>query len=208
MSNSGYPGQRKVVDAADMHASLQFAMRIFSGKMFTAIPVQVQSITGGGVGAIGRVDILPLINQIDIQMNATPHDTVFNVPYFRYQGGASALIVDPAVNDIGLAVCSSRDASAVKRTLKQSNPGSMRRFSLSDSFYFGCVLTGSAPTDYIQALPDGGFTAADRFGNSWAMDASGITINGILFPRGSSSFNIKTHYHVGSSPTNKPVDGS
>jgi hypothetical protein len=95
------------------------------------------------------VDVLPLVNQIDGGNGAMPHGVVHNIPYFRLQGGANAIILDPQVGDIGICVFADRDISAVKTAKGVANPGSKRRFDMADGLYIGGVLNG-APTQYLQ----------------------------------------------------------
>jgi phage baseplate assembly protein gpV len=75
--------------------------------------------------------------------------TIYNVPYFRLQGGANGVIIDPQKGDIGICVFASRDISTVKGTKKQGNPGSHRQYNFADGMYLGGVLNG-APTQYVQ----------------------------------------------------------
>lgn len=127
-----------------------FVILQWLSKMQTATLVRVVNCTNsGGVAPVGFVDILPLVNQIDGQGNSTPHTTIFNVPYFRAQGGANAVIIDPQPGDIGMAVFASRDISKVKSTRNQANPGSFRQYSFSDAMYIGGLLN-VVPTQYVQ----------------------------------------------------------
>ena len=120
------------------------------GKMQTATLVRIESCTNsGGLSPVGYVDVTPLVNQLDGQGNPTPHVTIYNVPYFRLQGGANGIIIDPQKGDIGVAVFASRDISQVKTTKKQGNPGSHRQYSFADGMYLGGMLNGT-PTQYIQ----------------------------------------------------------
>lgn len=98
---------------------------------------------------MGFVNVQPLVNQIDGEGNATPHGTVFNLPYSRLQGGANAVIMDPQPGDIGVAVFADRDISVVKRTRKQGPPGSFRKYAVADGIYLGMVLN-AAPEQYVQ----------------------------------------------------------
>jgi hypothetical protein len=133
----------------------RFILQQVLAKMQTATLVQVVSCTNsGGDSAVGFADVLPLVNQIDGQGGSTPHSVVHNIPYFRVQGGANAIILDPAVGDIGICVFASRDISAVKTTKAQANPGSYRSFAFSDGLYLGGVLNGE-PTQYIQFTNEG-----------------------------------------------------
>lgn len=120
------------------------------GKMQTATLVKIESCTNsGGVSAVGYVDVIPLVNQLDGLGNPTPHVTIHNVPYFRMQGGANAIICDPEPGDIGLCVFASRDITKVKATKKQANPGSFREYDFADGLYCGGMLNGT-PTQYVE----------------------------------------------------------
>ena len=107
--------------------SLTFIINQMLGKVGTMIPVKVVSSTSGGeLAPPGTVNIVPLVNQIDGNGdNSTPHGTIFNVPFWRLQGGATAFIVDPVDGDIGVAFCAMRDISTVVATKAQANPGSL-----------------------------------------------------------------------------------
>lgn len=119
-------------------------------KMQTATLVRIESCTNsGGLSPVGYVDVTPLVNQLDGQGNPTPHVTIYNLPYFRLQGGANGVIIDPQKGDIGVAVFASRDISQVKATRKRGNPGSHRQYSFADGMYLGGMLNGT-PTQYVQ----------------------------------------------------------
>lgn len=129
---------------------ITFMVQQALGKMQTATLVRIESCTNaGGLSPVGYVDVTPLVNQLDGQGNPTPHVTIYNVPYFRLQGGANGIIIDPQKGDIGVAVFASRDISQVKTTKKQGNPGSHRQYSFADGMYLGGMLNGT-PTQYIQ----------------------------------------------------------
>ena len=130
--------------------NMAFMVQQALGKMQTATLVRIESCTNsGGLSPVGYVDVTPMVNQLDGQGNPTPHVTIYNVPYFRLQGGANGIIIDPQKGDIGVAVFASRDISQVKTTKKQGNPGSHRQYSFADGMYLGGMLNGS-PTQYIQ----------------------------------------------------------
>ena len=84
----------------------------------------------------------------------TPHGIIYNVPYFRLQGGGNAVIIDPEPGDIGMCGFCSRDISSVKQNKAPSAPQSRRRFDYSDGLYFGGFLNGT-PKQYIH-FKDGG----------------------------------------------------
>lgn len=130
--------------------NIAFMVQQALGKMQTATLVRIESCTNaGGLSPVGYVDVTPMVNQLDGQGNPTPHVTIYNVPYFRLQGGANGIIIDPQKGDIGVAVFASRDISQVKTTKKQGNPGSHRQYSFADGMYLGGMLNGT-PTQYIQ----------------------------------------------------------
>ncbi len=172
--------------------------------------VQVKAVTvNDEVGPVGTVDVLPLINMMDGAGTASKHITIYKLPYARVQAGKDAIICDPVVGDIGVAVFADRDISAVKKAQKQSNPGSFRRNSMSDGLYLFTVLTKITPTQYIRFVRDSngptgmeivdcnsnkivtdsnGISITDTNGNTIIMDSSGVTINGVLIDQSSNVF--------------------
>jgi hypothetical protein len=138
---------------------LAFIVQQLLGKAQTATVVKVLSCTNdGGLSPVGLVDLLPLVNQVDGNGSPTPHGQISNIPYFRIQGGTSAVIMDPQVGDLGIAIFASRDISQVKVNKTQSLPGSSRQFDWQDGMYLGGLLNG-VPQQYVQ------------------FNSSGITIN-------------------------------
>lgn len=148
---NGIPsGQQKPQSTWGEFNNIMFAVQQAIGKLQTATLVRIESCTNaGGLSPVGFVDVTPLVNQVDAQGNPTPHVTIYNVPYFRLQGGANAVIIDPQKGDIGLCCFASRDITKVKSTKKQANPGSARQFSMSDGLYVGGMLNGT-PSQYVQ----------------------------------------------------------
>ena len=126
------------------------------GKIQTISLVLVKGVRATGVSPVGFVDVLPMVKQIDGADNAYDLGVIYNVPYFRLQGGASAVICDPHVGDIGLCGFCSRDISTVKRNKAPSAPNTRRQFDWSDGLYIGGFLNG-APSQYLW-LHDGGIT--------------------------------------------------
>ncbi len=108
----------------------------------------------GGVALAGRVDVQPMVNQLDGSLVQWPHGIIYSLPYFRLQGGASAIVITPTVGDIGVALYADRDISTVKATRDFGPPGSLRRFDMADGMYFGGILN-AAPTQYILLNADG-----------------------------------------------------
>lgn len=133
---------------------LRFAIQQELSELNTSLPVEVMSVTGVGVNPVGFVSLKILVDQVTGNDMTIPHDVIANVPYVRIQGGSNAVIIDPEVGDIGMAVFCSRDISAVKNARQSAPPGSRRMYSFSDCAYLGGVLNG-APTQYIQFTAGG-----------------------------------------------------
>jgi hypothetical protein len=141
-----------------------FLIKSLIARAATVTLVQVVKVANtGGVAAVGFVDLQPLVSQVDPNMNPTPHAVIRNNPYFRIQGGKNAIIIDPEVGDVGIALFASRDISAVSSTLtggkatvgqKPISPGSFRKYDMADALYLGGVLNG-VPTQYIQFAAGG-----------------------------------------------------
>jgi hypothetical protein len=142
-------GQQKPSSTWGEFNNIAFVVQQAIGKLQTATLVRVEACTNNGdLSPVGFVDVTPLVEQVDGQGVPMPHVTIYNVPYFRMQGGANAVIMDPQKGDIGICVFASRDISKVKSTKKQAPPGSFRQYSFSDGLYVGGMLNG-APTQYI-----------------------------------------------------------
>jgi Phage protein Gp138 N-terminal domain len=145
----GYTGWMDPEDTASDLAAHSFLINQIIGRLATSTLVKVLAVTNsGGVSAVGFVDVQPLVNQTDGAGQPTPHGQINNLPYFRLQGGTNAIIIDPQVGDIGLAVFCSRDISSVKATKAQANPASFRRHDWADGIYVGGVLNG-VPQNYV-----------------------------------------------------------
>jgi hypothetical protein len=159
--NLGFTTNAKPHDFAGEFNAIQYMIRQILGKANIATLVQVQAVTNnGGVSAFGFVDVLPMINLVDGLGNTVPQGqtNLYQLPYVRIQGGANAIILDPQVGDIGIAIIADRDISIIKATQAVGNAGSGRRNNLADGIYIGGILN-AAPTQYIQ------------------FNSSGITIN-------------------------------
>lgn len=198
----GYSGQQGLADASDEFNVWTFVIEQMLGLVRTATLVQVKAVTNDGdLSPVGFIDAQPLVKQIDGIGIATPHGTIFNLPYFRLQGGTNAIILDPKVGDIGIAIIADRDISAVKTTKAEANPGSFRRFDLADGIYLGGVLNGT-PEQYI-GFTDDGIKLADKNGNVIQMKPGSIAIKGNVTVTGSviagfggaDQVGLQTHKH-------------
>lgn len=149
--NNGTPtGQQQPSATWGEFNNLAWMVRQAIARLQTATLVRVVACSNNDtVSPVGTVDVVPLVNQIDGQGVATPHVTIFNVPYSRTQGGANAIIIDPKPGDIGIAVFASRDITKVKTTKATGNPGSLRSYNFADALYVGAALN-NAPEQFIQ----------------------------------------------------------
>lgn len=145
----------------------------------------------------GTVDVQPMVNQIDGDNRATPHGTVYGIPYRSWQYGKNAILADPAVDDMGMMVCADRDISAVKATNDIGPPGSSRQYDIADGVYLGGMLGTEDPEQYVKFADDGiilhdkngndittsptGINWTDVNNNVLLSNSTGISINGVVF---------------------------
>lgn len=155
MPDKSLNGFRSTQASSTSANATYFMIRQYMAKMRTATIVKVLAVTNnGGVSPVGMVDIQPMVQQIDGVGNVTSRAAIYNVPYLRLQGGTDAVILDPKVGDLGIALFCDRDLSIVKTTKAEGAPGSMRRNSSADALYIGGILNGT-PTQYVQFSTSG-----------------------------------------------------
>lgn len=151
----GYVGYANESSDASELNRMSFVIERILARVSTATLVVVKAVTNpGGVGPVGTVDVQPLVSQLSGDGKATPHGTIYEIPYMRLQGGTNAVIIDPKVGDIGICVFASRDISSVKANKAVANPGSRRRFDMADGLYLGGVLNGT-PEQYVRVSGEG-----------------------------------------------------
>ena len=150
MSENTVKGQKKPNTAGSEYNALQFMIKqAIGGQVHTAIPCRVQAVDGL------FVDVLPLVSSVDGYGESVEPTTLFHLPVFRYHAGVAAVIVDPVPGDIGLAVFAQADSSNVNTdTDAPQQPGSFRRYSMSDGFYFG-AFHPAPPSVYIEVTQAG-----------------------------------------------------
>lgn len=148
--NDTVKGLKKPNTAGSEYNALQFVIKqAIRAQVHTAIPVRVVSVSGL------FVDVLPLVSQVDGFGEAVAPTTLFHLPSFRYYAGVAAVIVDPVPGDIGLAVFAQSDSSNVgEGTETSQQPGSFRRFSMSDGFYIG-GFHAKPPQVFVEVRQDG-----------------------------------------------------
>jgi Phage protein Gp138 N-terminal domain len=216
-TGTGQVGQGWFTDLGTYYNATAFMVdQIAAGKAFIGLVI-VQSVAPGGVGPVGTVSVQPMVNLVDGLGNQTPHGTIFGLPYFRLQGGASAVIMDPSVGDIGVAIFCDRDISAVKATGQVSGPGSRRQNDWADGLYIGGFLNG-APSTFIDLT--GGNIAITTPGtltisaSNITLDASGnLAVKGDVTAGqgGGDQVGLQTHKHTSGSagsPTSSPTPGT
>ena len=148
-------GQMRETAGTSEFNSIAFLVQQMIGQTNTATVVQVKAVSNAGeLSPVGTVDVQPLVHQVDGIGQTVPHGVIHGIPYFRLQGGANAVILDPQVGDLGICVFSSRDISHVKASKQASPPGSYRKYSMADGLYIGGILKHApallafcAPTD-------------------------------------------------------------
>lgn len=158
---SSHFGQQDHSTNQDQSIALQFVVSQMLNDIQTVALVKVIGVEEGGTNPVGFVNVQPLVNQVTGNRKAVEHGVIYKIPYFRIQGGTSAIIIDPKVGDIGMCGFCSRDISAVVATKKAANPGSFRKFDWSDGLYFGGFLNGS-PSQYIEFTDDGINIVSDK----------------------------------------------
>jgi len=147
---TNYTGFQTPGQSSGDYNSMSLVIQQHIKRMNSSTVVKVMSVTNAGdLSPVGFVDIQPQVDLLDGSGNKIQHGTIFKCPYFRYQGGANAIILDPQVGDLGIALFADRDISSVIANKGQAAPGSARRFDMSDGMYIGGLLNGT-PTQYVQ----------------------------------------------------------
>ena len=148
-------GQRGYFTNAGEYNRLRFCVeQILREMLNTAALVKVDEVSGGGVAPTGTVSATPLVAQTDAEGNVLPMAPIPRLPFFRYQAGKAAIILDPVAGDQGLAVFLKKDSSTVGvGTTTPQRPGSFREFDQSDGVLIGGVQN-QAPTVWIEIKQD------------------------------------------------------
>lgn len=127
-------------------------------------------------GKVGFVDILPLVQDVDTSGVVLAQSPIYNVPYLRYQGGTSAVILDPAIGDTGLALFAERDITNVKSTQQPGPAATDRTHSSADGLYIGGVLNAD-PIQWVKFLPDAAGIDVHTPGPLTGTAGGGMTLN-------------------------------
>lgn len=156
-------------DATSEYNRMAFVVRSIMAQQATTTLVIVRAVDGD------TVDVQPMVAQVDGAGNAVDHGIIHGLPVWRLQGGNSAVIVVPAVGDIGLAVFASTDISNVKRAKEPTTPGSFRRFDWADGIYLGGLLNAE-PTQFLR-MDDSGVTITAADGQPVTINADSVVVN-------------------------------
>lgn len=127
-----------------------FMIKQMTSQMNVATLAEVVAVdVPSRTGPVGTVDIRVLVQEVDGAGKPQPSDVIYEVPFFRLQGGTNAVIVDPVVGDIGFVVFADHDISAVQASGAANPPGSKRRFNMADALYIGGWCKNVEPASYI-----------------------------------------------------------
>ncbi len=151
---SAYPYLPRFEDQFDEGRQQEFIIGRMLGRVHTTQLVRVLAVRPTA-GKVGFVDVLPLVQETDTARKVIAQAPVYNVPYVRYQGGPSAVVLDPAVGDIGLVNFAERDITSVKATTQQGPAATDRQHDIADALYIGGVLNPE-PTQFVRFQPEAG----------------------------------------------------
>lgn len=136
--------------------SMEFFIRsLISQVVSTSLPVVVTAVERKGEeSGAGYVTVKPLLQPRNNSGDGLEVTTIPKLPYFRLQHGKAAIICDPKVGDIGLAVVAKHDISNINGSTTPKVPATYRKFDPSDSFYIG-GFWGKAPEVFIHLEDEG-----------------------------------------------------
>ena len=156
--------------------SMEFFIRsLISQVVSTSLPVVVTAVERKGEDAgAGYVTVKPLLQPRNNSGDGLEVTTIPKLPYFRLQHGKAAIICDPKVGDIGLAVVAKHDISNINGTTTPKVPATYRKFDPSDSFYIG-GFWGKAPEVFIHLEDEG--TIKIKAPTKITMDAPECEVN-------------------------------
>lgn len=177
-------------------AELQAVIRSMLASINTGELVEVIGVSATGVAPVGFVSVRPLVYKVDGDNNNIERGVIHNVPYFRLQGGTNAVIIDPAIGDIGFCGVCSRDISLVKRVRSYAAPNMRRVSDISDAVFFG-GWSAKAPTQYVHFS---GGNIIIKAANQVVIDAPNLQVNGTINASGvitGAGISLSTHTHGG-----------
>jgi hypothetical protein len=135
----------------DAGRAQEFIIQRLIAGVHTCALVKVLAVTPTA-GKVGFVTVQRMLLPVDTNGVVLTQTPIYNVPYMRYQAGPSAVIMDPAIGDIGLAMFAEADITAIKSTLQPGAPATQRTHNSADALYLGGVLNPD-PTQFITFHP-------------------------------------------------------
>lgn len=133
---------------------LEYTITRLLRQLHTAELVKVLAVYPTA-GTVGFVDVQPLAQDRTTNGVLLAQAPIYKAPYLRLQAGSSAVILDPVVGDIGIALYAQRDMTTVISTRAEAAAATDRAYDSADALYLGGVLN-SDPTQFVKFLPDGG----------------------------------------------------
>lgn len=139
---------------AQFHAgrAQEWVMQRLIRGINTAQLVRVQAVHPDQE-TVGFVDVTPLVQQQQTDGVVIDTAPMYRLPYLRVQGGVSAIVLDPVIGDIGLAVFAQRDITTAVATRAVGPAATNRAYDAGDGLYLGGFLNAN-PTQYLAFLPD------------------------------------------------------
>ena len=143
------PNQRPV-DVSSEGNALAFSLKNMIGQYSFIDIVRVVEVTGS------TITVISLLHGLTTDSTKIENEPIYGVPYLRLQRGASAVIMDPVADDVGLMAVCDRDITNVKATKTDSAPNSKRMHSATDAIYLtGIASLNSEPNQYVHFRDDG-----------------------------------------------------
>lgn len=201
MSNQEFSANYDDFAGSNPINALEFFVRsIISKTVFTAFPVAVTAVQRNGTeSGAGYVAARPLLMPRNVDGQGIEVTTIPKLPYFRLQHGTAAIVCDPKVGDVGLAVVAKHDVSNVNGDNTSKVPATFREFDSSDSFYIG-GFWGEAPTVFVRLEDDGNIAieapttvtiksaSVEVEADAFTVNAPSISLNGAISGGGSSGY--------------------
>lgn len=114
--------------------------------------VQIQSVDDDAK----TCQVIPLVIEESPEGGQISRQSVYNIPYFRLQMGASAVIMDPKEGDIGLLlVCDENTAGVLAAGGAAVAPTDQRHSRQYGIYLGGVALLNGSPTEYIKFTGSG-----------------------------------------------------
>lgn len=149
MDNNQFTPTRAQINDAE---SMAYAFDMLMSERYFIEIVKVVDVRGDAPNLV--IDAMPLVMRTDRTGAQIQNSILYDIPVFRLQRGASAIIMNPVVGDIGMIAICDRDTTLVRANRKESVPGSSRKHSKSDALYLGGFLNAQ-PTEYVEFTGSG-----------------------------------------------------